>query len=344
MLTRDVLSLLRCPACQCESLAHSAFATASSGGILQGVVWCEGCRTWFPVEDGILDLLTGKLVYRADRDQFWTRHRHLLTPLGLAEDSPASVADQGPQTHQQRHFDWYAANERQTYLEYEQMNFWRAVDALAFSTWRGQVDAGGWLLDVGCGPGRSTAWMMDLDLRIVGFDVSKAAVRQARERSRARPFKARATFLIADATPLPFCSQSLDYVLVYGVLHHVPDPQALCREVARVLRVGGRYFGCENNQTVFRLLFDAWQRLIPLWHEEAGEEPLISARMLGDWFRGTGIALGTDTRVFLPPHLINQLPLGAARSLLGLSDRIASAVPILRQNGGLIFAEGLKGA
>ena len=45
---------------------------------------------------------------------------------------------------------------------------------------------------------------------------------------------------------------SFDYVLIYGVLHHLPDAGFACREVARTLKPGGIYFGLENNETIFR--------------------------------------------------------------------------------------------
>ena len=93
--------------------------------------------------------------------------------------------------------------------------------------------------------------------------------------------------MAADATRFPVRTASLDYVLAYGVLHHVPDPPRVCREIDRVLRPGGLYLGSENGTSVFRGLFELLQRLRPQWYEEAGPEALFSARsfdaeLLGD--------------------------------------------------------------
>lgn len=44
----------------------------------------------------------------------------------------------------------------------------------------------------------------------------------------------------ADAGNLPICNQSLDTVLLFEVLEHVPDPESTVAEIARVLHPGGR--------------------------------------------------------------------------------------------------------
>jgi SAM-dependent methyltransferase len=43
----------------------------------------------------------------------------------------------------------------------------------------------------------------------------------------------------ADATQLPFDRAAFDIVLAINVMHHLPDPTPVCREVLRVARPGG---------------------------------------------------------------------------------------------------------
>src|SRR5262249_3086096 len=187
------------------------------------------------------------------------------------------------------------------------MPFWRIVDSRTFRAWNSRILGahGGRrkrLLDVGCAQGRCSLQIADPEVHVVGFDISKRLVRQA-YLNLGDEHRSSRDFLVADASEFPFQSESFDYSLVYGVLHHLPDPGAACHEIARILKPGGAYFGSENNRTILRSAFELLQKLFPLWHEEAGKEPLMSSRDLDRWFRGTGLRIGTSSTVFVPPHL-----------------------------------------
>lgn len=47
---------------------------------------------------------------------------------------------------------------------------------------------------------------------------------------------------VVDATSLPFADKSLRAILMYNVLHHIPDAESCFREVSRCLMPGGRLF------------------------------------------------------------------------------------------------------
>jgi len=344
ILNPSFIGLLRCPACGAGSLESEAFSSAGDSAIVDGLLWCRECRRWFPIEDGLLELLAGPLAYAADRARFARDHEGSLERLGLATrpDGAGARAEDDAVRRQQEHFDWYADNPAQTYSAYEATPFWRAADAIAFGEWRREVAAGSRILDVACAQGRSTFPWMDLDVEIVGFDISKRLVRQALDRCRDSPARARATFFVADATRFPLASAIFDYAAAYGVLHHLPDPAATAREIARVLRAGGVFFGSENNETVFRRLFDLLQKIRPLWTEEAGEHALISEEELRGWLEPAGFDISVRTSVFVPPHLANRLSPGAAEKLLRATDRAAALVPGLSRQGGLILVRGQK--
>lgn len=338
----EVIPLLKCPVCNSTDLKHSTFVERSPEEVGDGVLWCAACNNWFPIQDGLLDLLTGALAYVEDRKSFWATYHAQMEKNGLGLDTLADKDEKELQSIQQAHFDWYANNDLQTYLAYEQQPFWLAADKLAFDPWRKEMAPGSWLLDVGCAEGRSTFKVMDLDINVVGFDVSKALVRQAINRYRAGAVKARATFCVADASKFPFTNSSFNYVLIYGVLHHLPNPTVACKEVARVLKLHGKYLGSENNSSMFRAVFDLLQRLSPLWHEEAGPEALISRDLFENAFKGTGVDIKTYTSVFVPPHLVNLLSRQKATQFLEITDKIGRAIPVLRDNGGLIVIDGFK--
>jgi ubiquinone/menaquinone biosynthesis C-methylase UbiE/uncharacterized protein YbaR (Trm112 family) len=340
----ELTESLRCPACQRHPLNQEAFQRDALNEVVTGVVWCADCGNWFPVEEGILELLHGPLAYAQDRSRFWTSHQDSLRALGLeARAADAEGEHVEAVRRQQVHFDWYADNEAQTYSSYEAMPFWGAVDAIAFGEWRRDVRKGARLLDVACAQGRSTLHWIDLDLEIIAFDISKALVRLARDRIREAEARARSDFFVADASRFPLVSDRFDYVVTYGVLHHLPDPAQACGEIMRVLRSGGTYFGSENNKTLLRSLFDLLQRIRPLWHEEAGAEPLISRRDLQRWLAPYDVSVTTRTSVFLPPHVVNLAGRRAAEKLLRLTDQLCGSVPFLRHQGGLILAKGVKG-
>jgi ubiquinone/menaquinone biosynthesis C-methylase UbiE len=157
--------------------------------------------------------------------------------------------------------------------------FWRAADRLAFAKWAELTRRDAWLLDIGSAGGRSSFQWTDFVEHVVGFDISKM-IQRAIGRARAAGLAERATFLVADADRIPVKDAAFDYACTYGVLHHVPSPDQTLAEVARLLRPGGIFFASENNKSAFRGLFDVMMKLVPLWTELAGEEPVISAEMV----------------------------------------------------------------
>lgn len=339
----EFLNFLRCPSCGCN-LSSDVFDVTADQHIRDGVTWCINCRAWYPIENELLDLLTGSLAYREERQRFWSNHRSHLESLGLAPDaaSPPAAVNEELQLTQQAHFDWYATNDQQDYRAYEEQPFWLAADRLAFDIWRKEIQPGQWLLDVGCAEGRSTFKLIDLDLNIAGFDVSRRLVRQAIDRYRKQHYPAHASFFCADATKIPMANEVMDYVLIYGVLHHVPSPAETCREVVRILKSGGVYFGSENNKTVFRGIFDLVQRLIPIWHEEAGPEALMSEAFFKVVFKDQPVHFDIRTSVYLPPHLINWMGEKAGYRILSATDKVASSLPLIKEQGGLIIIRAEK--
>jgi ubiquinone/menaquinone biosynthesis C-methylase UbiE len=217
-----------------------------------------------------------------------------------------------------------------------------AADRLAFDRWRKEIQPGHWLLDVGCAEGRSTFKLIDLDLNIAGFDVSRRLVRQAIDRYRRQHYPVNANFFCADATKIPLANEVMNYVLIYGVLHHVPNPSETCREVVRILKPGGVYFGSENNTTIFRGIFDLIQRLIPIWHEEAGPEALLSKGFFRNVFKDQPIHFDSRTSVFLPPHLVNWMGKAAGYRILSATDKAAACLPYIKAQGGLIVIRAEK--
>ncbi|NVO17012.1 MAG: class I SAM-dependent methyltransferase [Rhodoplanes sp.] len=98
--------------------------------------------------------------------------------------------------------------------------------------------AGDTVLDVACGSGR-LAGILTAAERVVGVDVSDAAVEIARERHRDQP---RFTFAAMDAHRLDFPDGAFDTVLFVDAIEHVRDAAHVLAEIGRVTRPGGRLF------------------------------------------------------------------------------------------------------
>ena len=100
--------------------------------------------------------------------------------------------------------------------------------------------AGARVLEVGAGAGQGARWVARHGGDVVASDVAEGMLRQARIIAERTAISV--PLICADARALPFADDSFDIVFTaFGVLPFVPDPGRVHREVARVLRAGGRW-------------------------------------------------------------------------------------------------------
>ena len=137
------------------------------------------------------------------------------------------------------------------------------------------VDAtpGETLLDLGCGSGLDLCLYADkitANGKLYGLDFSQNMLAKAR-RSFSQVGVANVEFLHATANAIPLPDNSVDIVTANGIYNLSPDKEAVMREVARVLRPGGRTIFAEIVLT--------------------SELPRDNRREISDWFRCIGGAL-----------------------------------------------------
>lgn len=336
----DIVPLLVCPDCKSIHLKLVPFEASRDGDVKEGYVACSRCGTWYPIEEWALEFLPKHLAYWDDRHTFYSRHRRRLSSPPQKKKSVSAT----PQHEQQQYFDWYAQNDTQKYSAYAATPFWKAMDSIIFGAWRKKIPAGAKLVDVGCAQGRSAFQFSSLPITIVGFDISKKMTREAIKRYKKRSFRAKMSFLVADATNFPFRDRAFDVVLLYGVLHHVATPAHVCREIVRVLGSSGMYFGLENHTSLVRVIFDIVQRVRPLWYEKAGSMPIMSEADIRAWFRGQPMNIETRIRAFIPPHMFSFLPHAVHKQLLNITDTYFGNGQWVRRLGGLIEIVGTRHA
>ncbi|MGH3940181.1 MAG: class I SAM-dependent methyltransferase [Pseudonocardiaceae bacterium] len=96
------------------------------------------------------------------------------------------------------------------------------------------------VLEVGCGSAPSARWMAAQGARVVGLDLSAGMLRYAI--TAARDTGITVPLVQADAARLPFADNSFDLACsAFGAVPFVADSAQVMREVARVLRPGGRW-------------------------------------------------------------------------------------------------------
>lgn len=100
--------------------------------------------------------------------------------------------------------------------------------------------AGRRILEVGCGSAPCARWLAEQGAWVVGLDLSAGMLRYAL--GAAAETGISVPLVQADATRLPFVSGTFDLACsAFGAVPFVADSAAVMREVARVLRPGGRW-------------------------------------------------------------------------------------------------------
>ncbi|HEX2832150.1 MAG TPA: methyltransferase domain-containing protein [Thermoanaerobaculia bacterium] len=98
------------------------------------------------------------------------------------------------------------------------------------------------VIDFGAGTGWLTRALAQLGCRVISMDVSQTALDIGKRDLETRPLigeQPRPAFLRFDGTRIALDDASVDRIICFDSFHHVPNPETVLREFARVLKPGG---------------------------------------------------------------------------------------------------------
>ncbi|KUH86440.1 MULTISPECIES: class I SAM-dependent methyltransferase [unclassified Mycobacterium] len=144
--------------------------------------------------------------------------------------------------------------------------------------------AGQHVLEVGCGRGVGAEVILDRlgAQKVTAFDLDDTMVELARRRLHGRPV----SLTVGDVCTIEQPTGSVDTVVDFGIIHHVPNWQDAIGEIARVLRPGGLLLFEE----VPRRMLESWTfrtfTVHPLENRFDGDE--FAAELARHGLHGTG--------------------------------------------------------
>ena len=100
---------------------------------------------------------------------------------------------------------------------------------------------GAHLLDVGCGIGGPARYFAAKGYQVTGIDLTEEFTRVAENLTRMTRLDGKAQFRQASALEMPFASASFDGAYMIHVGMNIENKAGVFREVARVLKPGGRF-------------------------------------------------------------------------------------------------------
>jgi 2-polyprenyl-3-methyl-5-hydroxy-6-metoxy-1,4-benzoquinol methylase len=156
------------------------------------------------------------------------------------------------------------------------------------------------VLEVGCGRGVGSEVILDRlgAATVTAFDLDESMVELAQKRLHGRPV----SLSVGDVCAIEEAAGSVDTVVDFGIIHHVPNWQQAVGEIARVLRPGGLVLFEE----VPRHVLDTWGFRTFTVHprENRFEAPEFAAELARHGLHGTGQ---------IERHLSGMVFVGAAR-------------------------------
>lgn len=143
-----------------------------------------------------------------------------------------------------------------------------------------RVQPGKLAADIGAGTGFVSEGLIHKGLRVIAVDQSEAMLAQMRRKfSNVNAIEYR----VGESENLPIADDTVDYVFANMYLHHVESPPAAIREMARILKLGGKLVITDLDEHQFEFLraehHDRWMGFkredVRQWFVEAGLKNVV---------------------------------------------------------------------
>ena len=110
-----------------------------------------------------------------------------------------------------------------------------------------RIPKGAHVLEVGCGDGRFTKYLLKAGYRVTGLDLSEKILDRIRRGVRGTEYESNLTLVSGNGEELPFQDGAFDACLCVHVLHHTKDIGYTVGEMSRGLKPGGIMGAVEPN-------------------------------------------------------------------------------------------------
>lgn len=119
--------------------------------------------------------------------------------------------------------------------------------AFDFITRAFNAPAGSTVVDAGCGSCAKSKNLADRGFQVLGTDLSESALDMARNSLRGTQYESKISLMQQNMTSMTLESNSIDYLVCWGVLMHIPEVDKAVTELSRIIKPGGYIAISEGN-------------------------------------------------------------------------------------------------
>lgn len=326
-----MLPYILCPTCSGDDLTREEYAW-DGDIVLEGRLICKSCRTWYRIENSIVDLLPLSLR-RTDL------YEKFVQKYNLSFEKTNELKNKQKESQ----IDFFIKSSKSYEEQITNNPYFKALDKIVFHEWiKRTLRPGYWVLEIGCGTGRQCIPMAHNNVHTVGIDISEEMLLVAQRIIDSNALCHFIDLIVADAESLPVKDNSFDACVMVGTLHHVQNPGIVIFNASRKAVPNGAFFSYDPHKSPVRFIFDFLMKIWKLYDEKASDAPLITENQLKNWFQKAGIKGSIRISTFLPPYVFYLFTERMNTWLLRISDSIFGSIPVVKKLGGMIIAEGKK--